>query len=187
MSFLMLILIGNAFCIADTAEYQADVSKWHIADIYKYCSTNMESLSDAERNQYARFFMECQDPETGNFVDSYGDAFYSVKVYYLLKRLGYEPKYPLGVCQQVGTDYCEMDDVPVTEYMTPEDFKRWLDKIHSKYDAYSAGSLFGHFINPHLINLEIEGKTVDDSPFVKVFHNWLLDYQGENGFWNRQV
>ena len=185
MSFLMLILIGNAFCIADTAEYQADVSSWHIADIHKYCSTNMESLSDEERNRYASFFIECQDPETGNFVDSHGDAFYSVKVYYLLKRLGYEPKYPLGVCQQIGTDYCEVDGVPVTEYMTPEDFRRWLDKIHSKYDAYGAGSLFGHFINPHLINLEIEGKTADDSPFVTVFHNWLLEHQGENGFWNR--
>jgi len=185
MSFLTLILLGNICCLAGAEQPQTDAGTWHIADIFEYCKVNMGDLSGQEKNRYARVLMQCQDPETRNFVDSYGDAYYSVKVYHLLKGLGHAPKYPLGVCQQTGTDYCEVGGVPVTENMTPEDFQRWLDKIYNNYDAYSAGSLFGHFITPHLMNLEKSGKTVDDSPFVAVFHKWLLKHQGENGFWNR--
>lgn len=185
MGLITLILISHTLCIAGAGEHQMETSKWHIADIYKYCSTNMESFSDKEKEQYANFLRECQDSENGNFIDSHGDAYYSVKVYHLLKRLGYEPKYPLGVCQQVGTAYCEVNGVPVTENMRSEDFRRWLDKVHKNYDAYGAGSLFGHFITPHIMNLQKAGKTVEDSPFVEVFHKWLLENQGENGFWNR--
>jgi len=186
MIFFALVFSGNAFCVADSGKSEVDMSKWHIADIYKYCTTNIdENTSDEEKERYARFFIECQDAKTGNFIDAYGDTYYSVKVYHVLKRLGYQPKYPLGVCQQAGEDYCEINGIEVTEQMPPGDFRRWLDKIRDNCGAYSAGSLFGHFITPHVMNLEKAGKSVDDSPFVKVFHEWLLANQGENGFWNR--
>jgi hypothetical protein len=35
------------------------------------------------------------------------------------------------------------------------------------------------------MNLAMEGKSVEASPYVRVFRQWILENQGENGFWNR--
>ncbi len=62
---------------------------------------------------------------------------------------------------------------------------QWLNRVRANYNAYAAGSLIGHFIHPHAMNLALESKSVEDSPYVRTFRQWILENQSENGFWNR--
>ncbi len=169
---------------------KVDTSEWHIKEIYNYLQEAGEDLYSEEIRRYCQFLIDSQDPERGTFSDKFGDYIYSVKAYYLLKRFGYEPQYPLAVLQQVGKDLhygCVSDDsdVIVSETIAPERFRQWLDRVRATYDAYAAGSLIGHFIAPHVMNLKKAGKTIQDSPYIPVLQQWLLENQGENGFWNR--
>jgi len=160
-------------------------SQWHIGEVYKYLNTLADELSPDQIDRYCRFLIDCQKPDTGNFVDAHGGNYYSLKVYHTLERFGRKPKYPLGVCQNEGTEYCIIDGVTVSEKMPAEMFRKWLDKIRRIEDAYGAGSSFGHFIEPHVFNLRNAGKPLGSSPYIKVFQQGLVDNQGENGFWNR--
>jgi hypothetical protein len=164
-----------------------DTSDWNIKEIYQYLSVMGDELPKEEVARCCQFLINCQEPKRGIFVDKFENTVYSVKAYHLLKRFGYEPQYPLSVSQHVGKDlhYCQVDGQIVTEQSDPELFRKWLDKTRDTYDAYAAGSLIGHFIAPHVMNLEKAGKKLEDSPFIPVFRQWLLENQGENGFWNR--
>ncbi len=168
----------------------SDTSKWHIKDIYNYLSEAGEDLFDKEIREYCQFIIDSQDPKRGTFADEFDEYIYSVKAYYLLKRFGYEPKYRMAVRQQVGKDLhygrvSDDSDVIVTDTIDPKLFKQWLDRVRTTYDAYDAGSLMGHFIHPHAMNIERDGKKLEDSPYIQVFHDWILENQGQNGFWNR--
>jgi len=69
--------------------------------------------------------------------------------------------------------------------MSRQEFRDWLDFIYKNYKGYPAGSIRGHFISPHVMNLKKQGKSPDDSPYVQEFRKWIIENQGENGFWNR--
>jgi len=159
-----------------------DTSKWKIKDIYEHLKVNGDKMPPEEAKAYAKFIVDCQEPKTGNFIDSHGGCVYSLKAYHLVRRFGLEPKYPLSVCEprfrhEIGEE--------VSETMSVEGFRKWLDYIYKNYSAYSAGSLRGHFIEPHVFNLRNAGKPLESSPYIPILRKWLLDNQGENGFWNR--
>jgi hypothetical protein len=177
-----VLIQGASAWAAGNDPGQTNSSKWHIKDIYKYLGATGDELSPEEAGKYCRFIIDCQDPNAGNFTDAYGEFVYSVKAYYTLKRFGYEPKYPLSVCEP---PYRNFTSEEVREQMSVEGFREWLDYVYKNWDAYGAGSLRGHFIHPHVMNLEKAGKTIEDSPYIPVFKQWLLDNQGQNGFWNR--
>ncbi len=180
-------LHGTAMLPADIHVPGPDSSQWDIRNVYNYLSTMGEELSDKDVSRYCRYLIDSQEPERGVFADRFGHTIYSVKAFYLLQRFGYTPRYPLSVCQHLGKDlhYCTVDDQIISESSDPELFRRWLDRVRDEYDAYAAGSLIGHFITPHVLNLKRSGRPLEQSPFLPVFRQWLLDNQGENGFWNR--
>jgi len=184
---LLLVVSLHTIPVLTVGAPPKDSSSWNIKEIYEYLSVMGAELSKEDVARYCKFLVDSQEPKRGIFVDKFGNTIYSVKAYYLLKQFGYEPKYPLSVCQHVGKDlhYCQVDGQIITEQSSPEVFRQWLDKTRATYDAYAAGSLMGHFITPHVMNLEKAGKKLEDSPFIPVFQQWLLDNQGENGFWNR--
>jgi len=167
-----------------------DQTEWKIKEIYQYLTTLGDELSQEDVDRYCQFIVDCQDPERGTFADKHDDYIYSVKAYHLLKRFGYEPRYRLAVIQQVGKDLhygqvSDQSDVIVSDTIAPKLFRQWLDRVRDTYDAYAAGSLMGHFIAPHVMNLEQAGEPLEASPYIPVFQQWLLDNQGANGFWNR--
>ena len=78
---LVLIL---AFAMLSTSAIAAskqklDASKWKIKDIYEHLSVNGDKMPPEEAKAYAQFIVDCQEPKTGNFVDSYGEFVYSLK------------------------------------------------------------------------------------------------------------
>ena len=181
----MLLSVTLVLGVMAAEKPGADRSEWSIHDIYAYLGAMRDELSKEEIDQYCQFLVASQDPQTGNFVDKHGGVVYSVKAYSLLKSFGYEPKYPLAVCSGTNDAWGQIDGKPVTEHLSPEEFRKWLDQCYRMEDAYSAGSSFGHFITPHVINLKRAGKKLEDSPYIPVFRQWLLEHQNENGFWNR--
>jgi len=185
-SFVLIALLpALRVCAVETPT--EDNSEWKIQEIYGYLSVVGDDLGKEKVARYCQFLVDSQEPEHGIFADKFGKTIYSVKAFYLLKRFGYKPKYPLSVTQHIGKDlhYSMVDGEMISEKSSPETFRKWLDKTRDSYDAYAAGSLMGHFIAPHVMNLEMAGKSIEDSPFIPVFQQWLLDNQGENGFWNR--
>ena len=182
--FLALLCLAS---MAQAGSPGPDSTKWKIKEIYQYLTVMGDELPQEQLKRYCQFIVDCQEPERGIFVDKYGETIYSVKAYYLLKRFGYRPKFPLSVSQHLGKDlhYSLVDGEVISERSSPDLFRKWLDKTRNTYDAYAAGSLMGHFIAPHVLNLEAAGRKIEDSPFIPVFQQWLLDNQGENGFWNR--
>lgn len=186
--YLLMLL---AFFTASTLRAEekttedSDLSQWSISDAYLYCQSNYDEMASAERKRFAQYFIDCQDPKTGNFVDKLGKAYYSVKVYHMLKQLDAEPRYPLSVCQGINESWGQVDGKLVTEQISPEMFRKWLDKVYQTENAYAAGSSISHFITPHVMNLKNAGKTAEDSPFIPVFRQWIEEHQGENGFFNR--
>jgi len=179
---VILTLAALSTSVIAAEKQNLDRNKWKIKDIYEYLKTNGDKMPPKEANAYAQFIVDCQDPKTGNFVDSCGEVIYSVKAYQLVRCFGLEPKYPLSVCEP--TYRCELDE-EVSESMSVEGFRKWLDHIYKNYNAYSAGSLRGHFMEPHVFNLRNAGKPLESSVYIPVLQNWLLDNQKENGFWNR--
>ena len=179
---IAFLLTACAVGRQDQAPKKTDTSNWKIKDVYAYLGAVGDELSQEKTAEYCQFMLDCQDPNSGNFSDKSGEFVYSVKAYYTLKRFGYTPKYPLSVCEP---PYRNFTDEEVSEHMSVEGFREWLDYIYKNYDAYGAGSLRGHFIHPHVMNLKKAGKTIADSPYIPVFKQWLLDNQNENGFWNR--
>ena len=174
---MAVLTLVPTFVAAEQTEI--DRSQWHIKDIYNYLGAMGDDLSPQKAAKYCQFIIDCQDPNTGNFVDRHGEFIYSVKAYYTLKRFGYEPKYPLSVCEPPYRNFtCE----EVSEQMSPEGFREWLDYIYNHFNAYGAGSLRGHLIHPHVMNLEKAGKAIEDSPYIPVFKQGLLENQGGNGF-----
>jgi len=166
-SILAFFGLMIAFAGRGVGEDDPDMSDWHIKDVYNYLSEAGEDLSGEETRKYCQFLIDCQDPAHGTFSDKFDDYIYSVRAYYLLKRFGYEPKYRLAVIQQVGKDLhygrvSDASDTIVSDTIDPEIFRQWLDRVRATYDAYTAGSLMGHFIHPHAMNLEKEGKSPED-------------------------
>ena len=184
IAFLVMLLVVSVSLPPSQAasSLQGDPSTWKIKEVYSYLSAVGEDLSPEEAGVYCQFIIDCQDPQNGAFVDAEGGFIYSVKGYYLVKRFGYEPKYPLSVCEP---PYRNETSEEVSEKMSVAGFREWLDHIYQEYDAYGAGSLRGHFIAPHVMNLQQAGKPVENSPYVQEFKRWILENQKENGFWNR--
>ena len=186
---MSLILIASLLALPSRAvEAPAkENSEWNIHEIYNYLQVMGDELQEPELSGYCQFIVNCQELERGIFVDKFENTIYSVKAFHLLKRFDYKPKYPLSVCQHVGKDLhcCLVEGQIISEQSDPELFRKWLDKTRDTYNAYAAGSLIGHFIAPHVVNLEMAGKQLEESPFIPVFQQWLLENQGENGFWNR--
>lgn len=167
---------------ASAQQPKDDASQWRVKDLYNYLSAAGEDLSESDISRYCSFIRDSQDPMTGSFEDSHGTFVYSVKADALLQHFGFKSKYPLAVCEP---PYRNETSEEVSERMSIAGFREWLDHLYQKWDAYGAGSLRGHFIMPHCINLKRAGKPVDDSPYVQEFRRWILENQKENGFWNR--
>jgi len=164
------------------SKQKLDTSKWKIRDIFEQLAVNGAKMPPEEAKAYAQFIVDCQDAKSGDFIDSSGKTVHSIKAYHLVGRFGLKPKYPFSVC---GPRFRYESGVEVTENMSVADFSKWLDYVYKNYDAYAAGSLRGHFMEPHVFNLRIAGKSLESSPYIPVLRKWLLDNQGENGFWNR--
>jgi hypothetical protein len=159
-----------------------DRTTWRLKDVYRFCrESDPAALSPGERVAYADFIAGCQDPENGLFVDRFGTSVYSHKALVVLKQLdGRSPRFPLGVCN----DPSRIDD-GVSETMGLPAFRAWMERVYRENDFYSAGSLFGHFIEPHCVNLRAAGRTPPESEYVREFRRWLHDMQEANGLWNR--
>jgi len=117
-SMLAIVLFWDA--VLAVAKPSADASRLHIQDIYNYLGTLGDELPKDEIAKYCRFLIDCQDPGTGNFHDKSGKGVYSVKAYYLLKQFGYEPRYPLGVCQEPSQNWCQMLDTATVTVRRPD-------------------------------------------------------------------
>ena len=140
--WLTVYIAPFTFCAETPVNIKHD---WNIQEVYNFLGTLGDELSKEEIDEYCRFIINCQDPETGNFKDTSGKAIYSVKAFYRLRQFGYEAKYPLGVCSGTDEDWGQIEGKPVTEYLSPEEFRKWLEKIYVIEDAYAAGSSIGHF------------------------------------------
>ena len=60
---------------------------WKIKDIYEHLKVNGDKMPPEEAKAYAKFIIDCQEPKTGNFIDSHGGCVYSLKAYHLVPFL----------------------------------------------------------------------------------------------------
>jgi len=183
----IFLMIGLALVLLSTSatgakKQKLDTSKWDIREIYEHLNVNGDKMPAEEAKMYAQFIVDSQKPDTGDFMDSSGNTVGSVKAYHLVGRFGLKPKYPLSVSGQRARHEA---GVEVSEGMSVADFRKWLEYVYKKYNAYSAGSLRGHFMEPHVFNLRIAGKPLESSPYIPVLREWLIENQGDHGFWNR--
>jgi len=154
-------------------------SSWHIEEVYNYCTACLDMLTPQEKKRYAEYLISCQDPKYGAFMDKYGGMIYSVKARSLLAALGdYKPRYPLAVCDPT------LFPEGVSEQMGGAAFYKWIDRVFHEWDPYGAGSIVGHFLAPHCINLRERGGNIEDSEYVHAFRRWIRENQQKNGLWD---